>query len=237
MAFNKFADVFDNETTYDQEDELSDNILKAVSDDSFLFPRSYEPKNFLQKCSKQGINIKMYKGTTTLSFIYKGGIIVAVDSRATAGNYIASQSVKKIIEINRYLLGTMAGGAADCSFWERLLSKECRLYELKNGSRISVAAASKILSNMLLYYKNMGLSMGTMICGWDTKGPSIYYVEDSGTRYTSSMLSVGSGSMYAYGILDSIYKFDMNMDEAIDLGKRAIYHATYRDAMSGGTVN
>lgn len=33
----------------------------------------------------------------------------------------ASGTVKKVIEINPYLLGTMAGGAADCSFWERNL--------------------------------------------------------------------------------------------------------------------
>lgn len=42
----------------------------------------------------------------------------------------ASQTVKKVIEINPYLLGTMAGGAADCSFWERVLAEQCR-YELK----------------------------------------------------------------------------------------------------------
>ena len=38
----------------------------------------------------------------------------------------ASQTVKKVIEINPYLLGTMAGGAADCSYWERRLALECR---------------------------------------------------------------------------------------------------------------
>ena len=48
-----------------------------------------------------------------------GGVIVSVDSRSTQGPYIASGTVKKIIEINPYLLGTMAGGAADCAFWER----------------------------------------------------------------------------------------------------------------------
>ena len=37
---------------------------------------------------------------------------MATDSRATAGNWIASQTVKKVIEINNCLLGTMAGGAA-----------------------------------------------------------------------------------------------------------------------------
>lgn len=56
--------------------------------------------------------IKIAHGTTTLAFRFKGGIIVATDSRATQGNWIASQTVKKVIEINSALLGTMAGGAA-----------------------------------------------------------------------------------------------------------------------------
>ena len=57
-------------------------------------------------------------GTTTLGFIFKGGVIIAVDSRASMGPYISSQTVKKVIEINPHLLGTMAGGAADCQFWQ-----------------------------------------------------------------------------------------------------------------------
>lgn len=105
---------------------------------------------------------------------FQHGVIVAVDSRATAGAYIASQTVKKVIEINPYLLGTMAGGAADCSFWERLLARQCRIYELRNKERISVAAASKLLANMVYQYKGMGLSMGTMVCGWDKRGPGKY---------------------------------------------------------------
>jgi len=51
------------------------------------------------------------------------------------------------------------------------------------------------------------------------------------------MFSVGSGSPYAYGVLDSGYKWDLNSHEAYDLARRAIYHATHRDAMSGGVVN
>ena len=58
--------------------------------------------------------------------------------------------MQKVIKINPFLLGTMAGGAADCSFWERNLGMECRLYELRNGRRISVAAASKLLAKFLV---------------------------------------------------------------------------------------
>ena len=41
----------------------------------------------------------------------------------------------------------------------------------------------------------------------------------------------------AYGVLDTDFKFDMTVEEANDLGQRAIYHATHRDAYSGGVVN
>nr|CAI5820254.1 unnamed protein product [Callosobruchus analis] len=88
------------------------------------------------------IKIKFDHGTTTLGFKYQGGIVLAVDSRATGGQFIGSQTMKKIVEINKYLLGTLAGGAADCVYWDRVLAKQCRMYELRNRERISVAAAS-----------------------------------------------------------------------------------------------
>jgi len=175
-------------------------------------------------------------GTTTLGFKYQGGVLLAVDSRATGGMYIGSGSVKKIIEINRYLLGTMAGGAADCTYWERVLSKQCRLYELRNRERISVAAASKLLSNIAYNYKGMGLSMGVMVAGYDKRGAGLYYVDSDGERTPGDCFSVGSGSIFAYGVLDAGYRYDLTDEEAYDLGRRAIYHATFRDAASGGVV-
>jgi len=209
-------------------------------EDKFTLPPVTEPGNFLKNVWKTPDAPKALEfkhGTTTLGFIFKHGVIIAVDSRSTQGSYIASQTVKKVIEINPYLLGTMAGGAADCSFWERELGRQCRLYELRNKERISVAAASKILCNIVYGYKNYGLSMGTMIAGWDKTGPNLFYVDDDGTRLKGTLFSVGSGSTYAYGVLDSGYKFDMSAEEAIDLARRAIFHATHRDAYSGGYVN
>lgn len=111
------------------------------------------------------------------------------------------------------------------------------LAELRNKERISVAAASKLLANTVYYYKGMGLSMGTMVCGWDKTGPNIFYVDSDGTRLKGTMFSVGSGSTFAYGVLDQGYKYDMSVEEAIELGQRSIYHATHRDAASGGVIN
>jgi 20S proteasome subunit beta 5 len=49
--------------------------------------------------------------------------------------------------------------------------------------------------------------------------------------------SVGSGSTYAYGVLDTGFRFDMTVDEAVELARRAIYHATFRDGASGGVAS
>jgi len=176
------------------------------------------------------------KGTTTLGFVYKDGIIIAVDSRASMGSFIGSQKVRKVIEINSYLLGTMAGGAADCMFWERRLAMWCKLYELRNRERVPVSAASQYLCNMVSQYRGHGLSMGTMVAGWDKDGPGLFYIDDDGTRLKGSLFSIGSGSTYAYGVLDSNYNYNMTKDQAVQLGIRAIYHATHRDAGSGGVV-
>ncbi|CAK8998452.1 Proteasome subunit beta type-5 [Durusdinium trenchii] len=223
------------------------NGCDSISEARFALPAVQDPATFVEThfspgtYEDNGKRVKFSKGTTTLAFKFKGGVIVSVDSRASQGSYIGSQTVKKVIEINPYLLGTMAGGAADCLFWERNLGMQCRIFELRNKERISVAAASKLLANTMNSYKGMGLSMGTMITGWDKKGPQLYYVDNDGTRLKADenkpYFCVGSGGTFAYGVLDTNWSFDLSDEEAIELGKRAIYHATYRDAYSGGVNN
>ncbi|KAF2862992.1 proteasome component [Piedraia hortae CBS 480.64] len=224
---------------------FADEVREACEAPSlprFPLPSLPDPSSWLRTMTDDSINpscpIKLAHGTTTLAFRFSGGIIVATDSRATAGDWIASQTVKKVIEINSCLLGTMAGGAADCQYWLAYLGMQCRLHELRNKTRISVAAASKILANLVYSYKGMGLSMGTMCAGvTPTEGPALYYVDSDGTRLQGNLFCVGSGQTFAYGVLDAEYRFHMSDEEAVELGKRSILAATHRDAYSGGYVN
>ena len=70
-----------------------------------------------------------------------------------------------------------------------------------------MCAASKLLANNMFSYRGMGLSMGTMVAGWDPEGPGLYYVDSDGQRTKGKVFSVGSGSLYAYGVLDEGYKW------------------------------
>lgn len=225
---DNFENILEDLPSFENPTELIFKLAPVEENEKFI------DKLKQDKLTKKLVDFK--KGTTTLGFVYKEGILIAVDSRASMGSFIGSQKVRKVIEINEYLLGTMAGGAADCSFWERRLAQWCKLYELRHGERVPVSAASQYLANMITQYRGYGLSMGTMIAGWDKREQGLYYVDDDGTRLKGYLFSVGSGSTYAYGILDTKYKFNMTKEEAINLGREAIYHATHRDAGSGGVV-
>ena len=115
---------------------------------------------------------------------------------------------------------------------------QCRLHELRHKRRISVAAASKILANLVFSYKGYGLGIGTMCAGvTPQEGPALYYIDSDGTRLAGNPFCVGSGQTFAYGVLDAEYNYDLSEEDALELGRRSILAATHRDAYSGGYIN
>ena len=74
--------------------------FNLMNDKSFTLPSGTNPaqisKNLVSgRYEDKGEMIKLSKGTTTLAFVFKGGVVVAVDSRASQGSYVGSQTVKK----------------------------------------------------------------------------------------------------------------------------------------------
>merc|ERR1712070_595091 len=72
---------------------------ELFKDKTFMLPPTDNPQQFLNTVFEgPGAPPKLdfAHGTTTLGFVYKGGVIIAVDSRASMGNYISSQTVKKV---------------------------------------------------------------------------------------------------------------------------------------------
>jgi 20S proteasome subunit beta 5 len=65
----------------------------------------------------------------------------------------------------------------------------------------------------------------------------VFYVDSDGSRLKGDIFSVGSGSTFAYGVLDQGYHWDLSDEDAQELGRRSIYAAGHRDAFSGNTIN
>jgi len=59
-----------------------------------------------------------------------------------------------------------------------------------------------------------------MITGWDETGLQLYYIDDDGSCIKGTLFACGSGSTFAYSVLDNYYCPDLIIEEAIDLGAR-----------------
>ncbi len=57
----------------------------------------FKPAKYLKMVNEKvdRVRIQFLKGTTTLAFKFRNGVIVAVDSRATAGGFIGLLNVEK----------------------------------------------------------------------------------------------------------------------------------------------
>uniref|UniRef100_A0A672HLM4 Proteasome subunit beta n=1 Tax=Salarias fasciatus TaxID=181472 RepID=A0A672HLM4_SALFA len=178
-------------------------------------------------------------GTTTLGFIFQGGVIAAADTRASAGGLVACPAVHKITPIHSHLVVTSSGSGADCTLWERILIREIRLYELRHGRRLSIRGTAKLLSFMLHPFKGTEVCVALTLCGWDKETihrDSLIYVCSDGARLQGNVFSIGSGSPYAYGVLDGGLRWRMSKEEAICLAREAVFRATHRDAYSGNNL-
>ncbi|KFO27510.1 proteasome subunit beta type-11 [Fukomys damarensis] len=195
-------------------------------------PRGCDPQSFLRIYGP-----RLAHGTTTLAFRFRHGVIAAADTRSSCGSYVACPTSLKVIPVHQHLLGTTSGTSADCAMWYRVLQRELRLRALREGQLPSVASAAKLLSAMMSRYRGLDLCVATALCGWDRSGPALFYVYSDGTRLQGDIFSVGSGSPYAYGVLDRGYHYDMTIQEAYTLARCAVAHATHRDAYSGGSVD
>jgi len=178
------------------------------------------------------------KGTTTVGLVFADGVILATEKRATMGYLIASKRAKKVYQIANRIGMTIAGGVGDAQQLARIITVECNLYQIRRSREITVGAASTLLSNYLNQNRYMPYYVQLLVGGIDEHGPSVYSVDAmGGATKEEDIVSTGSGSPMAYGVLEDRYRKDMNEDEAIELAVRSLKSAMKRDAGSGEGVH
>lgn len=183
--------------------------------------------------------VEALKGTTTVGVVCKDGVILGTDTRATAGNYVASKHAKKVYQITDNLAMTIAGGVAVAQRVVEILKVNTRLYELEKGRPMPVKAAANLVSNILFQNREAGapLPMQAIVGGFDDTGPHIFNLDPFGSLLEDKMISTGSGSPFAYGVLEAMYKEDKSVKEMLSVVVKAVDSAMKRDTYSGDSFD
>ena len=181
-------------------------------------------------------------GTTTIAIKCKDGVVLAADKRVTAGYLVANKKFNKIVEVTDKIAVTTAGTVSDVQLLVKLLRAELSLKDIRTNRESFVPEAVNLLASLV--YNNIrkfsvipGIAHFIM-GGGDSKGQHIYDIGADGSvtdvdDYTSS----GSGSVMAYGVLETLYKKEITVAEAIEVAKKSINAAVQRDIASGNGID
>ncbi len=180
--------------------------------------------------------LEYLKGTTTVGLACKDGIVLATDTRASAGHEVASKQAQKLYKITDRIGVTVAGSVGDTQALVRNLRAESRYYQQREGNPISVRAAAKMTANMFQAARAFPYLAVLILAGVDESGPSLYLLSVDGSMIEENMVSTGSGSPVAYGLLESEYSEDSTVEEALPLAVNALKSAMERDIATGNEI-
>ena len=176
---------------------------------------------------------QLLKGTTTIGLTCKDGVVLATERRATAGNHIANKSTQKLFKIDQNIGMTVAGLVGDAQTLARYLKAEVSLYRLRRSSLLSAEGAATLLANILNGNRMFPYYAWLILGGVDAKGGHVFSVDPAGGSIEDRYVSVGSGSTFAYGVLEEVYSRDMTVSDGVDLALRGLTVAMRRDSASG----
>lgn len=178
----------------------------------------------------------MKTGTTIAGAVYKDGVVLGADTRATGGSEVADKNCEKIhyLAPNIYCCG--AGTAADTEKTTELISSQLDLLRLDTKRQSRVVTACTMLKRMLFRYQGH-ISAALVLGGVDATGAHLYQIYPHGSTDKNPYVTMGSGSLAAMSVFETAYREDMEEEEAIDLVKEAILAGVWNDLGSGSNVD
>jgi len=180
---------------------------------------------------------KMKKtGTTIVGLVYKDGVVLGADTRATEGSIVCDKNCEKIHYISKYIYCCGAGTSADTENTTALISSQLELHRLATGAEPRVVTAMTRLKQRLFPYQGH-ISAALVLGGIDSTGAHLYTVYPHGSTDRLPYATMGSGSLAAMAVFEAGYKEDLEEKEAIELVNQAIQAGIFNDLGSGGNVD
>jgi proteasome beta subunit len=178
--------------------------------------------------------------TTIVAVACEGGVVMAGDRRATAGNLISKRDVDKVFRADEFSAIAIAGTLAIALELVRLFGVELEHYEKMEGRSLTLEGKANRLGTMIrgnLMAAMQGLAVIPLFVGYDeeTRTGRIFSYDVAGGPYEEHRFhSIGSGSVFAKSALRKYYSDGISMADAALACVQALYDAADDDSATGG---
>ncbi|MCL2782045.1 MAG: proteasome subunit beta [Actinomycetia bacterium] len=217
-------------------------FLAAAAPD--LLPRGGAAADLLPRGGPARTAPEVPHGTTIVAAIFDGGVVMAGDRRATAGNLIAQRDIEKVHAADDHTLIGVAGSAGLALEIIRLFQTELEHYEKIEGTSLTLDGKANRLGTMIranLAQAMQGLAVVPLFAGFDTDAADaacagrIFGFDVVGGVYPEQYYqATGSGSLFARGALKKLWRPGLGRDGAVRAVVEALYDAADDDSATGG---
>jgi proteasome beta subunit len=192
--------------------------------------------------------IPLTQATTILAFKFQGGVLVAGDRRATAGNTVVYDRADKVLEIDRHSIMAIAGVPATAWEMARVLEHSFQFFRRTQLQEMSVDGKVRALSKLLrdnfgFVLQGVGIVVPIFATYDAASDPAarLYFYDAMGAQFeVTDYAATGSGSPAVRGILfyennwgkKPLAKLDE--EEAVTIALRALDTAAESDTATGG---
>jgi len=180
-----------------------------------------------------GLKNHAFKGTTTVGIRCTDGVVLVTDRRVTAGFFIANKRGRKILRIDDKIYATIAGVVADAQMLIDSIKAQVKYLKVTTKQPPSVRAVASLISNLLFSSRYFPYIVQVIVAGIDDEGPRMFNVDFFGTMTDEKYIATGSGSPLALAILETRYRDDLTVKEAIPIAIEAVKAAMKWDPGSG----
>jgi len=175
-------------------------------------------------------------GTTIVGIIYKDGVVLGADTRATGGTEVVDKNCEKIHYLAPNIWCCGAGTAADTEKTTELIASNLELLRLSTGTQSRVVTALTLTTRLLYKYQGH-VSAALVMGGVDVHGPHLYSIHPHGSTQRLPYTTMGSGSLAAMSVFETRYVEDMEEADAVKLVRDAIRAGIFNDLGSGSNVD
>ena len=185
-------------------------------------------------------DLRLPHGTTVLGLKFAGGVIMAGDRRATAGNLVADPKMRKVFPADDRSAIAIAGAAGQAVEIVKLFQLELEHYEKITGDRLSLEGKANRLAQMIranLPAAMQGLVVVPLFGGFDDRrreGRIFYYDATGGRWEEDDYQTTGSGGLPAKNSLKKRWRPGLDRASAIRVAVEALIDASEDDVATGG---
>ena len=172
------------------------------------------------------------RGTTTVGIKFKNGVALIVDKRITS-RLVEPASIEKIFRIDEHIGCATSGLVADARALVERARVEAQINRITYGKKIQVKALTRKICDFKQTYTQYGgvrpFGTALLIGGVDETGARLFATDPSGAMMEYKATAEGEGRDLAIEYFEKNYRDDMKMNEAIEMGLKALKKSTEKE--------